>query len=258
MLAGFIGGPLGDVLLQALSRRRLRPPMDGSAYANRSKTEVLLGPDIWTALAGKTVIDFGCGTGEQAVEIAARGAGRVIGIDIRPSVLEAAGLRAATAGVADRCIFTTDPGELADAIISIDGFEHYDKPDEVLAVMAGLLRPGGRVFIAFGPPWFHPLGGHLFSVAPWAHLVFTEAALIRWRSSFKSDGATRFSEVEGGLNQMTLARFERLVQASDLRIDRLETVPIRSLRRLANRWTREFVTSTVRCTLVRRQRDNRM
>ncbi len=257
MVAGFIGGTVADRLLRALARRRLRPPMDGSAYASRSKTEVLLGPDIWTAIGGKTVIDFGCGTGEQAVEIASRGAGHVIGIDIRPSVLEAARLRAAAAGVADRCTFTTDAAEPADAIISIDGFEHYDKPAEVLNVMARLLHPDGRVFIAFGPPWFHPLGGHLFSVAPWAHLVFTEAALIRWRSSFKSDGATRFSEVEGGLNQMTVARFERLVEASDLRIERLETVPIRRLRPLANRWTREFVTSTVRCTLVRRQRASR-
>jgi hypothetical protein len=57
------------------------------------------------------------------------------------------------------------------------------------------------------------LGGHLFSVFPWAHLIFSEQALIRWRSDFKSDGATRFSEVAGGLNQMTIRRFERLIAA---------------------------------------------
>jgi len=183
-MTGFIGGAVGDRLLKVLSRRRLHPAMDGSAYANRSKIDVLLGAGIWTALRGKTVIDFGCGTGEQSVELACRGAGRVIGIDIRPGVLKAARARAEAAGVADRCTFTTDPVEPADAIVSIDGFEHYEKPGDVLAVMARLLRPGGRVFIAFGPPWLHPLGGHLFSVAPWAHLIFTEAALIRWRSSF--------------------------------------------------------------------------
>jgi len=56
---------------------------------------------------------------------------------------------------------------------------------------------------------------------------------------------------------MTVARFERLVRDSDLSVERLETVPIRKLRPLANRWTREFVTSTVRCTLVRRQEVSR-
>jgi hypothetical protein len=39
-------------------------------------------------------------------------------------------------------------------------------------------------------------------------VIFSEKALIRWRSTFKTDRATRFSEVAGGLNQMTIAKFE--------------------------------------------------
>jgi hypothetical protein len=58
--------------------------------------------------------------------------------------------------------------------------------------MRRMIKPDGCVIAAFGPTWFHPLGGHLFSVFPWAHLIFTERALIRWRSDFKTDGATRF------------------------------------------------------------------
>ena len=77
-----------------------------------------------------------------------------------------------------------------------------------------------------------------------------ETALIRWRANIRSDGATRFSEVEGGLNQMTIARFERLVSASQLRIEALETVPIRALRPVHCRLTREFTTAVVRTTLV--------
>ena len=63
-------------------------------------------------------------------------------------------------------------------------------------------------------------------------LVFTEQALIRWRSGFKSDGATRFEEVESALS-----------------FEAFEMVPIRRLRALANPLTREFVTSFVRCRL---------
>jgi hypothetical protein len=116
--------------------------------------------------------------------------------------------------------------------------------------MASLLKPGGSLYASFGPTWYHPLGGHLFSVFPWAHLLFSEKALIRWRSDIRSDGATRFGEVEGGLNQMTIARFEKLAKQSPFVIDFLEAVPIRRLRLLHNRFTREFTTAIVRCKLT--------
>jgi len=108
------------------------------------------------------------------------------------------------------------------------------------------------VYVVFGPPWYHLLAGHLFSVFPWAHLLFTEGALIRWRSDFKRDGAKGFNEVEGGLNLMTVRRFERLVQQSRFRFERFETVPIRKLRMFFTPLTREFCTSMVRCTLALR------
>src|SRR5207249_7765599 len=123
-------------------------------------------------------------------------------------------------------------------------------PGALLAEMRRLINDDGRVHISFGPAWYHPMGGHLFSVFPWAHLVFTERALIRWRSDFKTDGATRFGEVEGGLNQMTIRRFERLAKQSPFVIDFLEAVPIRRLRLLHNRLTREFTTAIVRCKLT--------
>jgi hypothetical protein len=107
------------------------------------------------------------------------------------------------------------------------------------------------VFASFGPTWYHPLGGHLFSVFPWAHLVFSEAALIRWRADFKTDGATRFSECAGGLNQMTIRRFERLVRESPFQSRMLEAIPIRKLRSVHGGLTREFTTAIVRCRLVK-------
>jgi SAM-dependent methyltransferase len=250
---GVIGGSLGYRILRRVGGQgEASGRCDGSAYRERSKLEVLFGPDFWRQIAGRTVLDFGCGAGDEAIEIARHGAQRVIGLDIRETALAHARQAAAAAGVGDRCRFVTRSDEPADVIVSIDGFEHYERPDEVLQVMSELLAPGGRVLVAFGPPWFHPMGGHLFSVFPWSHLLFTERALIRWRSDFKTDGARRFGEVEGGLNQMTVHRFRRIVAASPLRAERFETVPIRRLRALANPLTREWLTSIVRCALVRR------
>jgi SAM-dependent methyltransferase len=255
MRTGLIGGRLGYGLLRWITAHtRTERGCDGRAYRDRSKLEVLFGPRIWAEVEGKVVIDFGCGTGSDAIDIALHGARRVVGIDIRESVLTLARSAAMNAGVADRCFFTTSTQEQADLIVSVDGFEHYEDPEKELRVMRCLLKDDGHVLVVFGPPWFHPLGGHLFSVFPWAHLVFTEAALIRWRSDFKFDGATRFGEVEGGLNQMTVRRFQTLVEESDFAVEQVEPVPIRRLRLLANPLTREFLTSVVRSRLVPRQR----
>ncbi|MFL5606155.1 MAG: class I SAM-dependent methyltransferase [Gemmatimonadaceae bacterium] len=228
--------------------------MSGAAYRNRSKLAVLLGDDLLDRIRDQDVLDYGCGSGAEAVEMA--GVARsVFGLDIVPRLLAEAAARARDAGVADRCTFgRIPPSQAVDLIVSLDSFEHFPDPEAELERMFELLRPGGSVIASFGPTWYHPYGGHLFSVFPWAHLLFSEAALIRWRSDIRSDGARRFREVEGGLNQMTIARFERMIRRSRFLVQRLEAVPIRRKKLLGTRLTREFTTSIVRCVLERPSR----
>lgn len=249
---GIIGGRLGYWILRAISPQGVRGGCGAEPQETTSKLDLFFPAEFWSDVVGKTVADFGCGDGTEAVELARRGAMRVVGIDIRESCLTAAREAAAHHGVSDRCIFTAAPGEIAcvDTVVSVDAFEHFEDPRAILQIMNTILVPNGVVWAVFGPPWLHPYGGHLFSVFPWAHLVFTEHALIRWRSDFKTDGAQRFSEVEGGLNQMTIKRFEQTVRASPFRFDRFDLLPIRRLRWLHNRVTREFLTSSVRCRLI--------
>lgn len=249
---GLIGGSVGYHILKRIGGSRYAAESDQATYEHDSQLERLLGEKIWNEIHGKVVIDFGCGLGANAVKMAQHGVARVYGIDIQEKWLGVARERARQAGVGDRCFFATETKELADVIVSTDAFEHFCDPADVLRTMRRLLTDTGSVIAAFGPTWYHPLGGHLFSVFPWAHLVFTEKALIRWRADFKDDGATRFEEVEGGLNQMTIHRFQRIVDDSEFKFASLETVPIRSLRVFANPLTREFTTAIVRCTLVPR------
>lgn len=257
---GFIGGPIGYNLLKLFGRHATAPDYQNAAvYAGVSKLEKLFGQDIWNEVRGKFVIDYGCGMGTEAIEIAQHGATRVVGIDTWDKALTNARRNAREAGLTDICSFI-DPQRQrdefaalpkADVIFSLDAFEHYDDPESILRVMKNLLKPQGRILICFGPPWLHPYGGHLFSIFPWSHLLFTEEAQIRWRSDFKTDGAKRFHEVEGGLNQMTIARFRKLVEACGLKYEKFEAVPIRKLRWFHNRLTQEFTSSVVRCTLVK-------
>jgi len=251
---GFIGGDLAYRFLRFYAPTGAASMLHASAYAGKSKIRTLLGEKLMSEIRGREVIDFGCGEGDETIEMALAGARFVTGLDIQDQRFPAARTRAVAAGVGARVAFLSSSAKAADVIVCIDSFEHFGDPAEILGIMASLLKPSGQVIASFGPTWYHPLGGHLFSVFPFAHLLFTEAVLIRWRADFKTDGATKFSEVAGGLNQMTVARFIALVEESPLKIDRLETVPIRKLKTIANHWTREFTTAIVRCTLVHRDR----
>ena len=243
-----IGGAFGIALLNLASRNGAVERCDiATAYIGRSKLEVLLGPRIWDLTRNKDVLDFGCGPGSEAVEIAEHGARHVVGIDLRQRWLDLGVEHAAERGVADRCTFAREWSDPVDLIVSLDSFEHFADPAAVLTHMRGLLRPGGKVLAAFGPTWYHPLGGHIYSVFPFSHLLFSERALVRWRSLHKSDGARTIEE--SGLNKMTIRRFIRLVEASPLRFASFELLPIRPLRWIANRLTREFTTAAVRCVL---------
>lgn len=248
-----IDGVLGYRLLQCFpTPRSWQSRPNHSPAPEVGKLETYWGPEIWDELVGRTVIDYGCGWGGDCIEMARRGVRRAIGLDVRPKALAIAAKAAERAEVADCCTFRTTTDEKADAIICIDCFEHFNDPAAVLRTMAELLNPGGTAFVSFGPPWFHPYGGHSFSVFPWAHLLFSERSFLRWRSHYCNDGATRFHEVPGGLNQMTIRRFERLVQESSLRTTDFMAVPIRPVRLFHNRLTREFFTSIVRCKLTRK------
>jgi SAM-dependent methyltransferase len=248
---GLLGGTIGIRLLNYASHNGTTGYPDiAPAYVNKSKLEILLGERIWSEIRGRTVIDFGCGVGDEAIQMAARGARHVIGVDKKRKWIEIARRNAEQASVADRCTFVADWSEPAELIVSLDSFEHFDDPAHILELMHQLLLPGGSVLCSFGPTWFHPYGGHIYSVFPFAHLVFTESALVQWRAQYKTDGARTIQE--SGINQMTVRRFRKLVEASPLRFAEFEAVPIRRLRRVANRVTREFTTAIVRCRLVSR------
>jgi len=252
---GLIGGACGVRILRALSPVGRGGLPDGipPAYEHKSKLQVLLGSSVWDEIRGKVVVDFGCGEGREVVEIAEHGAAHVIGIDARQLWLDRARWLAAERRVGDRCTFVrrwTRAGS-ADVIVSLDSFEHFDEPADILRIMHAMLRPNGRVLCAFGPTWYHPYGGHLFSVFPWAHCLFSEYAMLTWRSRLPGKGPTS-SLREAGLNKMTVRRFRKLVDASPLQFASFDAVPIRKVQWLAHPPLREVTTSIVRCRLVAR------
>ncbi len=146
-----IGGSLGYHLLRLINDTGETGYLDGSAYANKSKLETLFGDDFWSLIQGKLVMDFGCRAGTEAVEMAKRGARKVIGVDILDKQLCVARERAVQHGVADRCLFTNRADERVDVIVALDSFEHFADPAAILDVMRQAVKPGGCVLASFGP-----------------------------------------------------------------------------------------------------------
>jgi len=218
---------LGEKLLLFLSRSPNAPdlPRGLDPWNATNALDLLhreLG-DLETMVRGRTILDYGCGAGWQAVALAQAGAKYVFGLDTSIERIEAARVHARNLGISSAIAAFGDtvPPDAAgtfDLVISQNSFEHVDHPEGALQVMAALAAPKGLVFMTFGPPWFAPYGAHMFffTVLPWVNLWFSESTVMKVRSRFRSDGAQRYEEVEGGLNRMTVRRFERIVQSSGL------------------------------------------
>ena len=178
-------------------------------------------------LRGKTVLDLGCGSGSTAIALGQKGAARVLGVDIRPVELARGMLETEYAGLAGtvefRQIAADGSGlddERFDVVVSKDAFEHVSDPARHVRVIEDHVVDGGDVVIAFGPLWKSPWGSHLgfMTSVPWVHLVFPEEIMLAERLRFRpwEGEISRLDDVPGGLNRMTLARFESVMAASGL------------------------------------------
>lgn len=184
-------------------------------------------------VAGKSVLDIGCGLGTACIESVHRGAANAVGVDIQPLDWARRYLDERHAELADRIQFVSTDGSLRevgdrrfDVVISKDSFEHYQDPEGMIALIERLLAPRGVLAIGFGPLWKSPTGGHLgyMTKLPWAHLTFSEEVLMEQRRRFRpAEDARSFDEIRGGLNKMTLARFARIMRDGGLRLQYFAT-----------------------------------
>lgn len=103
-------------------------------------------------IAGKHVLDIGCGSGAIAVILARDfGAAKVTGIDVETPVCEAARTRIKAAGLSDRIdIVKVDPGPMPfadatfDVVFSKDSIIHIPDKAAMASEAFRVLKPGGR------------------------------------------------------------------------------------------------------------------
>ena len=109
--------------------------------------------DHRTSLAGKDVIDVGCGGGILSESMAQRGA-HVTGIDMGEAPLSVARLHQLESGVevnyqritAEE--MATENPEKYDIVTCLEMLEHVPDPASVIKACADLVKPGGHVFFS--------------------------------------------------------------------------------------------------------------
>ena len=106
-----------------------------------------------TALAGRRVLDVGCGGGLLAETLARAGA-RVTAIDLAPAMIEVARLHAAESAlavdyrlIAAEEVAAAEPAAF-DVVTCMEMLEHVPDPAAMTATLARALRPGGALFVS--------------------------------------------------------------------------------------------------------------
>jgi len=204
-------------------------------------------PDFRDVIAGKRVLDFGCGRGYQAAAMADSGA-LVTGVDISRQDLAIA--KKTIRGRNVKLFESIQTGSEYDVIYSQNSMEHWTEPSAILRLLSDRLASAGRLYITFAPPWYAPYGAHMgfFTKVPWVHLIFPERVVMAVRSRYRNDSANTYSSV--ALAKMSIRKFESLIRKSGLRILHCRYDAVRGLNFLPHiPMLRELFINRVSCIL---------
>jgi SAM-dependent methyltransferase len=132
-----------------------------ATYMEAGAEEIL---QSWRIAPGQQLLDVGCGAGQSAIP-AARNGLKVVGVDIAENLIEHANQRARSEGL-DAQFHVGDAEDLPcesdsfDVVITMIGAMFAPRPERVVAEIARVLRPGGKLYMANWTPYGMP--GQMF------------------------------------------------------------------------------------------------
>ncbi len=181
------------------------------------------------ARAATDFLELGCWDGMVAAGLARAGK-RAIGVDQRGDGFDA---RAVAAGArlqamdASRLDFEDSR---FDFVYSYDAFEHFEAPDGVLAECIRVLKPGGRLFVEFGPLFLSPLGQHAYRSirVPYCQCLFAPETLAAYTAGHGLP-PIEFDHV----NRWPIARFRALWEDQAASLQRVHYKEMVDLTQLA-------------------------
>ena len=99
---------------------------------------------------GMDVLDVACGTGVLFPDYFRREVGSLTAIDISPEMAKLAAAKFPQANVICGDVETTEFDKLFDAVMVYNAFPHFPDPAKLIARLATLTKPGGRLTVAHG------------------------------------------------------------------------------------------------------------
>ncbi len=203
---------LGEAELDALQRAYPVEPMrykydpDSLAARGQERARTMLAMAGREAGGLRRCLDLGMWDGMTAHALQQMGK-TAVGIDIRVEGLD-------TRAVAGGAAFAgMDAGRLGfaagsfDLVYSFNSFEHFPDPEIVLQEALRVLRPGGLLYLEFGPLWLSPRGAHQFQTisVPYVECLFTKETLTAYAAAHSIPLMGYF-----WMNEWPLARYRDL------------------------------------------------
>lgn len=155
----------GDALRQAYDTWHAEHPVDEAAHTPWHQQLKRHLP----CLAGKQVLEIGCGRGGFAAWLAGQPPSQrpahLVASDFSPKAVEMARVFGETRGVRDVSYVVGDlmaldwPDEHFDVAISCETIEHVPNPRRALAELARVLKPGGIIYLTC-PNYLNLMGLH--------------------------------------------------------------------------------------------------
>ncbi len=203
-------------------------------------------------LAGKRLLDVGCGYGGRTLHYALRcGASEAEGIEPGAVMVErcralakelgAKNVRFET-GVAEDLPF---PDDSFDVVTSFDVLEHVESPFDALAEIRRVLRPGGRAWVVF-PTYRGMRASHLdyLTRIPALHRVFDPDTIIAVVNSILVEHGERIGVPEQPPSRLSAIGHRTLPGLNGLTLPEAREGVTRAGLELRGEWLRPFVRET--------------
>jgi demethylmenaquinone methyltransferase/2-methoxy-6-polyprenyl-1,4-benzoquinol methylase len=129
---------------------RLAPQWDADMVRNDEIISTIL--DNAAVTEGKDVLDVACGTGVLIPDYMKREVASVTGIDISPKMAEIAKAKFPQPEVTILCgdVEAAEFEKPFDCVVVYNAFPHFPDPERLIALLSGLLKPGGTLTVAHG------------------------------------------------------------------------------------------------------------
>ncbi len=134
------------------------PWWDADIIRNESVIAKIL--DNAGVAAGMDVLDVACGTGVLFPDYFARQVGSLTAIDLSPEMARRAKEKFPRAQVLCGDVEEAEFDRLFDVVMVYNAFPHFPEPQRLIARLAALCKPGGRLSVAHGMSRAHIISHH--------------------------------------------------------------------------------------------------